>query len=64
MITATQRIGAAQPGPSLLRGVEGDAAPLASLGRETIHDPGKAIVQEGRTAMRSMWSWKAPPPCG
>jgi CRP/FNR family cyclic AMP-dependent transcriptional regulator len=50
MITAAQRIELLSRVP-LFSGVsKATLRRLASLGRETIHESGKAIVQEGRTA--------------
>jgi CRP/FNR family cyclic AMP-dependent transcriptional regulator len=50
MITAAQRIELLSRVPLFAGVSKGTLRRLASLARETIHDPGKAIVQEGRTA--------------
>jgi len=50
MINAAQRIELLSRVPLFAGVSKGTLRRLASLGRETIHDPGKVIVQEGRTA--------------
>ena len=50
MVTAAQRVELLSRVPLFAGVSKGTLRRLAALGRETIHEPGQAIVQEGRTA--------------